>query len=206
MTLTREDDSLESLLEAPLPRCPRGIRGLRATTWKRIVGSSGLSHSQFIRRQLSFSSGTPVPSRPLECPSLGPWSLWWRQALGEVWLMINLCVIFENLVFDRFPLVLCWNIPIFRRIFANAHTYHINSISVNSDQVHISRRIVSSFYYIFFSPGNLSLCWWPAHQLVAHGDHRSVLQHRRHQACQYGGTHRGEICLTHSSKPWRGWC
>ena len=32
MTMTREDDSLESPLEAPLPRCRRGIRGLRATT------------------------------------------------------------------------------------------------------------------------------------------------------------------------------
>ena len=60
----------------------------------------------------------------------------------------------------------------------------------------ISRRTVSSFYHLFFSPGNLSLCRWPTHQLVAHGDHRSVLQHRRHQACQHGGTHRGEICLT----------
>ena len=32
MTMTREDDSLESPLEAPLPRCQRGTRGLRATT------------------------------------------------------------------------------------------------------------------------------------------------------------------------------
>ena len=34
------------------------------------------------------------------------------------------------------------NILIFRRIFANAHTYHINSISVNSDQVDL--------FYAFF--------------------------------------------------------
>ena len=32
-----------------------------------------------------------------------------------------------------------------RRIFANAHTYHINSISVNSDQVRGNRYLLSLF-------------------------------------------------------------
>ena len=30
-----------------------------------------------------------------------------------------------------------------RRIFANAHTYHINSISINSDQVQTDRQSTS---------------------------------------------------------------
>ena len=38
-----------------------------------------------------------------------------------------------------------------RRIFANAHTYHINSISVNSDQVRGNRYLLS-LSLLSFSP------------------------------------------------------
>ena len=56
--------------------------------------------------------------------------------------MINLCVHFEKFFF---------NIPNFRRIFANAHTYHINSISVNSDQVYPAGLCVPSSSSFFLS-------------------------------------------------------
>ena len=48
---------------------------------------------------------------------------------------------------------------------------------------------------IYFSTlpdaGDLPVGGRPEDQPVAHGDYRPVVQHRRHQACQHGGAHRG---------------
>lgn len=98
-----------------------------------------------------------------------------------------------------------------RRVFSNAHTYHINSISVNSDQetymsaddlrinlwhLEITDQsfsilacspppLFSQLYHVYMTGGHLS------HLLCFCLDHCS-LRHRWHQACQHGRTHRGD--------------
>ena len=89
-------------------------------------------------------SGTPVLSGLSECPCSGPWSLWWRQALGQL-SQPDLHEKKSNSLPSLAPAQFkhsgsvsnsfSSNILNCRRIFANAHTYHINSISINSDQV-----------------------------------------------------------------------
>lgn len=73
-----------------------------------------------------------------------------------------------------------------RKIYANAHAYHINSLSVNSDGE------------TYISADDLRINLWNL-GISDKSFSRSLLnlpRHCRHQTCQYGGTHGGDHCST----------
>lgn len=96
----------------------------------------------------------------MPCPAVNPWAVqlvytvkkFYNIAVFECFLSSGILIILAKQYFKSYPLcVLCfdfcfvfWQVPVLkpmdlmvevtpRRIFANGHTYHVNSISVNSD-------------------------------------------------------------------------
>lgn len=93
-----------------------------------------------------------------------------------------------------------------KRVFANAHTYHINSISLNSDQetfmsaddlrinlwhIEITNQSFSKLNYSFF----VSYCF-----LVATFHIQTSFRYCRHKAGKHGRAHRSYYCSRVSSE------
>ena len=89
-----------------------------------------------------------------------------------------------------------------RRVYANAHTYHINSISVNSDQA-CNLRALSCYKINFRKLSSPQTIWesiygimrsqiratvWPNYFYVLN----LFLRHRGHQAYEHGGVDGGD--------------
>lgn len=78
-----------------------------------------------------------------------------------------------------------------RKVYANAHAYHIHSISVNSDQeTYISADDLRiNLWNLGISDQSFSTLLIQLFQ--SHAYLSCHVRYRRHQTCQYGGTHGG---------------
>ena len=173
-------------------RWARGTRGRRATTWRRTVGCWGT-------RAASPASG---------CRSSSPWSSWWRPVRGGYSPMLTLTTsTLSQSTQTRSVVLVLGRVGESQECFSNLTAKACLKAKSCPDRLTVNKHLCSlhllcpsvwSFSNLVMTScvtGDLSLSGRSEDQLVAHGDHRPVIQHRGHQAGQHGGAHRGHHSL-----------